>query len=80
METSGDYEVANRRLVVPNLKVRAFGGTVDGRLEMDFKGLAFRTQTRLRGMSLAGVIAGARKQRFPGAIAALGRRDRRSIP
>jgi translocation and assembly module TamB len=65
METSGNYEVANRRLVVPNLKVRAFGGSVDGRLEMDFKGLAFRTQTRLRGMSLAGVMAALENKDFP---------------
>jgi translocation and assembly module TamB len=53
METSGDFEVANRRLVVPDVNVRALGGTVNGRLEMDFKGLAFRTQTQLRGVSLA---------------------------
>ena len=65
METSGDYQVANRRLVVPNLKVRAFGGTVDGRLEMDFKDLAFRTQTRLRGMSLTGVFAALENDDFP---------------
>lgn len=65
METSGDYEVANQRLVVPNLKVRAFGGSVDGRLEMDFKDLAFRTQTRLRGMSLPGVFAALQNVDFP---------------
>ena len=65
METSGNYVVANRRLEVPNLKVRAFGGSVDGRLEMDFKALAFRTQTRLRGMSLAGVFAALENENFP---------------
>lgn len=53
IQTSGDFQVANRRLVVPNLNVHALGGTVDGRLEMDFKGLAFRTTTRTRGASLA---------------------------
>ena len=62
---SGDYEVANQRLVVPNLKVRAFEGTVDGRLEMDFKGLAFRTQTRLRGMKLAEVFTALENNDFP---------------
>ena len=65
METSGDYEVANRRLVVPNLKVRALGGTVDGHLEMDFKGLAFHTETRTRGISLAQVFAALENQDFP---------------
>jgi translocation and assembly module TamB len=53
IETSGDFKVANRRLVVPNLSVHALGGAIDGQLEMDFKGLAFRTKTRLRGASLA---------------------------
>ncbi|HXY79079.1 MAG TPA: hypothetical protein VEI08_00430, partial [Candidatus Bathyarchaeia archaeon] len=57
IETSGDFRVANRKLVVPNLNVRALGGSVDGQLEMDFKGLAFRTQTRVRGASLAELFA-----------------------
>jgi translocation and assembly module TamB len=65
METSGDYEVANGRLVVPNLKVRALDGTVDGRLELDFKGLAFRTETRTRGMDLAAVFAALENKDFP---------------
>jgi translocation and assembly module TamB len=65
MQTSGNYLVANQRLVVPNLSVRAFGGSVDGRLEMDFKALAFHTQTRLRGMSLAGVFAALQNEDFP---------------
>ena len=53
IETSGDFVVANRRLTVPNVSVHALGGTVDGRLDMDFKGLAFRTKTQVRGVSLA---------------------------
>jgi translocation and assembly module TamB len=65
MQTFGNYEVANRRLVVPNLKVRALDGTVDGRLEMDFKGLAFRTETRTRGVSLAEVFTALENRDFP---------------
>jgi translocation and assembly module TamB len=53
METSGDFQVANGRLVVPDVNVVALGGTVNGRLEMDFKGLMFRTKTQLRGVNLA---------------------------
>ena len=53
IETSGDFQVAKRKLIVRDLRARAMGGTVDGQLEMDFKGLAFRTKTRLRGASLA---------------------------
>ena len=65
LETSGDYEVAKRRLVVPNLSAQALGGTVDGRLEMDFKGLAFRTETKLHGASLAGILAALDHEDFP---------------
>jgi translocation and assembly module TamB len=65
IETSGDYKVAQRRLVVPNLKVRALGGNVDGRLEMSFDGLAFRTDTHLRGASLASIFAALDHPKFP---------------
>ena len=65
METWGDYQVANRRLTVANLKVRALGGTVDGRLDMDFKGLAFRTETQTRGISLAQVFKALENENFP---------------
>ncbi len=63
--TWGDYEVAKRKLVVPNLRVTAFDGSVDGRLEMDFRGLAFRTETKLRGANLARVLAALDNPSFP---------------
>jgi translocation and assembly module TamB len=65
METWGDYEVAQQRLVVPQLSIRALGGSVSGRLEMDFKGLEFRTQTQLRGVSLASAFAAVDNVDFP---------------
>ncbi len=65
IESSGDYEVAGRRLVVPHLNVRAFGGTAQGRLEMDFRGYAFRTTTRMRGASLAAILAALDREKFP---------------
>jgi len=63
--TWGDYEVAQRRLVVPNLRVTALDGSIDGRLEMDFKGLAFRTETRLRGANLARILMALNNPSFP---------------
>ena len=45
LQTSGDYEVAKRKLVVPNLSARALGGTLEGRLEMDFNGSACSART-----------------------------------
>ena len=65
MATWGDYQVAKRRLTVANLKVRAVGGTVDGRLDMDFKDLAFRTETQTRGVSLAQVFKALENENFP---------------
>jgi translocation and assembly module TamB len=57
LESWGDYQVAKGLLVVPNLQVRALGGSLDGRLEMDFQGLKFRTQTHMHGASLAATLA-----------------------
>ena len=65
LATWGDYQVANRKLTVANLQVRAMGGTVDGRLVMDFKGLAFRTETQTRGISLAQVLKALENDDFP---------------
>jgi translocation and assembly module TamB len=65
METWGDYEVAREQLTVPNLGVRALGGSVEGKLTMDLKTLAFRTETRLRGVSLAAAFAAVNNKDFP---------------
>lgn len=65
METSGDYEVANRQLVVPDLKAKAMSGAVTGRLQMDFHGLAFRTETQARGVSLAQLFEALDNPSFP---------------
>jgi translocation and assembly module TamB len=61
----GDYEVAERKLIVPNLRASALDGGIEGRLELDFPSLAFRTQTRLRGASLAHVLAALDNPSFP---------------
>jgi len=65
METSGDFQVAHERLVVPNLNVRAIGATLDGQLELDFQGFRFRTKTRLRGGSLARLFTALDNDEFP---------------
>jgi translocation and assembly module TamB len=63
--TWGDYEVAQRKLVVPNLRVSALDGRIEGRLEMEFQGLTFRTETRLRGANLARIFAALDNPSFP---------------
>jgi translocation and assembly module TamB len=65
IETWGDFEVAHEQLVVPNLGVTALGGMVDGRLEMDLNTLSVRTETRLRGLSLAASFAAVDNPNFP---------------
>jgi translocation and assembly module TamB len=65
LETWGNYEIARLRLVVPNLSLRALGGTADGRLEMDFPGLLFRTEAHLHGASLAATLAAVDNPNLP---------------
>ncbi|MFZ3215225.1 MAG: translocation/assembly module TamB domain-containing protein [Candidatus Acidiferrales bacterium] len=65
METSGNYSVAKDRLVVENLAIRALEGSLDGRLEMDLKTLAFRTQTHFHHASLAAAMDAVNNSDFP---------------
>jgi translocation and assembly module TamB len=65
METFGNYTVAQRKLTVANLHVNAFGGAVDGRLEMNLDDLTVRTETHLRGDSLGQVLAALNNPNFP---------------
>ena len=65
IETSGDYVIAQRKLTVANLNVRALGGSVDGQLEMNFKDLTFRTETKLRGDGLAAILNALDNKSFP---------------
>ncbi len=65
LEAFGDYELAKNRLVVPKLNISALGGTVTGRLEMDTKTLAFRTETQLRGAGLIETFTAVQNVDFP---------------
>jgi translocation and assembly module TamB len=56
-ETWGDYEIAKAKLAVPNLQVRALGGSLDGQLEMDFHGYKFKTKTHMHGANLSAALA-----------------------
>lgn len=56
IESWGDIEMANGQLHLPVFYARAFGGNLKGKLEMNFKGLAFRTTSKLTGANLAQVL------------------------
>ncbi|MGH9744489.1 MAG: translocation/assembly module TamB domain-containing protein [Candidatus Acidiferrales bacterium] len=65
LESWGDYEMSKKLLVMKKFNVRALGGGITGRLEMDTDTLAFRTQTQLRGMSLAAAFTATQNASFP---------------
>ncbi len=65
ISTWGDFTVARRHLTVPNLNIVAVGGAARGRLDMDFDGLRFRTETQMRGASLKQVFAALDHPGFP---------------
>ncbi|MGH9689553.1 MAG: translocation/assembly module TamB domain-containing protein [Candidatus Acidiferrales bacterium] len=64
-ETWGDYQVAGKRLVVPNFRVQALSGSLDGRLELNFHDLAFRVETHMHHASLAAALAAVDNSDFP---------------
>ena len=61
----GDFQISKQLLVVPNFNVRALEGALDGRVEMDMKTLAFKTNTHLRGASLADTFDAVNNPSFP---------------
>jgi hypothetical protein len=65
METTGNYTIAKKKLVVENLAVGALQGSLDGHLEMDLPTLAFRTQTHFHHASLADAIHAVNNVDFP---------------
>ena len=79
IETWGDYDLARELLVLPKFGIRALGGTVDGRLEMDLKTQAVRTETHLHGASLAAAYAAVDNPEFPCEYVALGFRYGRRL-
>jgi translocation and assembly module TamB len=65
IETTGNYTIAKKKVVVENLAIRALEGSLDGRLEMDLPTLDFRTQTHFHHASLADAIAAVNNVDFP---------------
>jgi translocation and assembly module TamB len=56
IESTGRFEVAKETLQLPQFEARVLGGTLEGRMEMEFRNLQFRVDSRERGASLAAVL------------------------
>jgi translocation and assembly module TamB len=65
IESWGDIVVADSRLHMPVFHAKALGGTLQGKLDMNFKGLAFRTVSKVTGASLAAVLAAVHNPSLP---------------
>ncbi len=69
MESRGSYVADSRTLAVPDFEARALGGIVQGRVDLNFRGMQFRAETRARGMRLAAILAAVDNRTLP--VAAL---------
>jgi translocation and assembly module TamB len=65
LETWGNFQISRQKLVVENLSIRALEGTLDGRLDLNLKTWAFRTQTHFHRGSLADVLDAVANESFP---------------
>jgi translocation and assembly module TamB len=65
LEAWGNFTISREKLVVENLAIRALEGSLDGRLDVDLKTLAFRTQTHFHHGSLADALAAVANDSFP---------------
>ncbi len=65
LASRGTYILDNHGIEVPDFRALAFEGDVSGRISLRFAGLAFRAETRARGLSLAEVLDAVDRPDFP---------------
>jgi translocation and assembly module TamB len=65
VSTRGNYTADQHSLDVPNLEAILLGGSVTGRLHVDFSGQKFRAETKARGMDLSRILAAEDNQNLP---------------
>jgi len=63
--TRGDFQIAHNTMVVPNFEATALGGTMHGRVNLDFKGLLFRVESHSTGMSVGTVLNAIANKNLP---------------
>ena len=65
LTSRGTYLMDNAGLEIPDFFVGAFGGSVTGRVTMQWDGWKFRAQTHVEGMKLAPVLPCIEHRNFP---------------
>jgi translocation and assembly module TamB len=65
LASRGSIHMNNQGLEVPDFVALAFGGTVKGRVQMEFNGLKFQAKTHLQDLRLAGVLPALERVDFP---------------
>jgi translocation and assembly module TamB len=65
VSSRGSFHMDNKGLEVPDFLAVAFGGTVKGRVRMQFDGLKFRADTHVQDAQLAGVLPAIEHTGFP---------------
>jgi translocation and assembly module TamB len=65
VSSRGSFHMDNKGLEVPDFVALAFGGTVKGRVRMQFDGLKFRADTHVQDARLAGVLPAIEHAGFP---------------
>jgi translocation and assembly module TamB len=65
LSSRGRFELQRDRLLVPDFHAEGLGGSLDGRLEMLYHGLAFRLESDVQEMSLAAILAALQHPGFP---------------
>jgi len=63
--TRGDFKIAHNAMVVPDFQATALGGTMHGRVDLDFRGLLFRVESHSTGMSVGTVLAAIANKSLP---------------
>ena len=65
LASRGTYHADRDTLEVPDFSATAMGGSVAGQVQLAFRGLAFRAETRAQGISLAAAMAAVDHPGFP---------------
>ncbi|PYT78936.1 MAG: hypothetical protein DMG40_18285 [Acidobacteria bacterium] len=65
LTSRGTYHLDNAGIQVPDFSADAFGGTVTGKVDMQWEGLKFQAKTHVEGMKLAPILPSIEHRNFP---------------